>query len=103
MESIVLELLNKQNERLTNIECLLTISKAVLNIDEVSVLTGLSKSTIYKMTCTGLIPHYKQSKHLYFDKAEVEAWLKSNKIKTKDEIEKEASSYVTLNGKGGQK
>ena len=87
------------DERLNKIESLLSISKTVLNIDEVARLTGLSKSTIYKLTCSGGIPHYKQSKHLYFDRVEIESWLKSNRIKTKEEIEKEALSYTIKKGK----
>jgi excisionase family DNA binding protein len=103
MDSIILELLKKQSEKLENIESLLNISKSVLNLDEVCSLTGLSKSHIYKLTCWGTIPHFKQSKHLYFDRVEIEAWLKSNKIKTREELDTEASTYVTLNRKGGQK
>jgi excisionase family DNA binding protein len=95
MESVVLELLQKQGESIANIETLLSTSKTVLNMDEVAGLTGLSKSTLYKMTSTGIIPHYKQAKHLFFDRNEVLNWLKSNRIKTKEEIDREAISYVT--------
>jgi len=63
MESIVLELLLKQGLQLANIESLLTLTKSVLNLDEVCTLTGLSKSHIYKLTCWGKIPYYKQAKH----------------------------------------
>lgn len=103
MESIVLELLKKQSEKLANIESLLTISKSVLNLGEVCNLTGLSKSHIYKLTCWQKIPFYKQAKHLYFDRGEVEAWLKENRFKSSDELNKEAATYVTLNKKGGAK
>ena len=103
MESIVLELLQKQGERLTNIETLLSQSRTVLNLDDVCNLTGLSKSHVYKRTMQGTIPHYKQAKHLYFDRVEVENWLRENQIKTFDAIEQEASTYVTLNRKGGRK
>ncbi|MCX6236369.1 MAG: helix-turn-helix domain-containing protein [Bacteroidia bacterium] len=103
MESIVLELLQKQGERLTNIESLLSQSKTVLNLDEVCTLTGLSKSHVYKRTMQGTIPHYKQAKHLFFDRVEVEIWLKENPIKTVSAIEQEAATYVTLNRKGGRK
>ena len=99
----ILEKLERQDERLKNIESLLNISKAVLNLDEVCSLTGLSKSHIYKLTCWGKIPFYKQAKHLYFDRAEVESWLKTNKCKSIDELDKEAATYVTLNKKGGAK
>lgn len=91
MESIVLELLQKQGEQLANIKSLLTLSKSVLNLDEVCTLTGLSKSHIYKLTCWGKIPFYKQSKHLYFDRVEIEVWLKTNRFKSSNEFEKEVS------------
>jgi len=103
MESIILDLLQKQGQQLANIETLLTISKTVLNLDEACTLTGLSKSHIYKLTCWGKIPYYKQAKHLYFDRLELENWLKTNRFKPSDELEKEASTYVTLNRKGGAK
>jgi excisionase family DNA binding protein len=96
-EVSVLEYMQTHDDRLKNIENLLSISKTVLNIDEVSNLTGLSKSTIYKLTSTNQIPHYKQSKHLFFDRVETEGWLKSHRIKTAEEIDREASTYVTTN------
>jgi len=99
----VIDYLKKQENRLERIEKLLSLQKTILNIDEVSVLTGLSKSTIYKMTSKREIPHYKKSKHLVFDKVECENWIKSNKVTSQDEIDQEATSYVTLNKEGGKK
>ena len=55
--------------RLNNIEELLLTQKTVLKLDEVILLTGLSKSYMYKLTSTGGIPCYKpQGKHIYFKK-----------------------------------
>ena len=103
---ILLEKIENQDERLKNIEKLLSIQKNVLNLDEVCSLTGLSKSHIYKLTC-GVngksIPFYKQAKHLFFDRAEIENWLKEHRFKPSDELEKEAATYVTLNKEGGAK
>lgn len=103
MESIVLELLQRQEERLIAIEGHLSASKTVLNLDDVCRLTGLSKSHIYKKTMSSQVPFYKQSKHLYFDRLEIEAWLKENRIKTVEEIDQEAANYVVLGKKGGSK
>lgn len=103
MDSIVLQLLQRQEERLARIEEHLSTSKDVLNLDDVCKLTGLSKSHIYKKTMSCGIPHYKQSKHLFFDRLEIEFWLKQNRIKTTEQIDKESTSYVTLNKKGGAK
>jgi excisionase family DNA binding protein len=80
MRTNMIELLNQQAESLKNIELLLSLSKTILNIDEVCLLTGLSKSTIYKMTCNGTIPFYKPAKHLYFDRVEIENWLKGQQF-----------------------
>jgi len=103
MDSKILDVLDYHGKRLANIESLLNLNKAVLNLDEVCSLTGLSKSHIYKLTCWGKIPHYKQAKHLFFDRVEIETWLKSNRSKTTEEIEKESTAFITLNRKGGRK
>lgn len=91
-------------DRLDKLETLIsTTQKTVLNIDEVCTLTGLSKSTVYKFTHEGRIPHYKQAKHLFFDRIEVEAWLKECKGFNAENTNSTASTYVTLNQKGGAK
>ena len=62
--------------RLRNIESLLLSQKTVLNFDEGADYTGLSKSYLYKLTCSGGIPCYKpQGKHIYFNKQEIDQWL----------------------------
>jgi excisionase family DNA binding protein len=96
MEEQILELLKRQGEQLNKIESLLALTKAVLNLDEACNLTGLSKSHIYKLTCWGKIPYYKQSKHLFFDRLELEAWLKTNQFKDHKALSKDASTYVSL-------
>jgi excisionase family DNA binding protein len=101
---IILETLQKQNDRLSNIENLLSAQKQVLTFDEVARFTGLSKSYLYKKTSTGGIPCYKpQGKCIYFDRSEIETWLLQNRKKTTDELEKEASTYVALGKKGGSR
>ena len=81
-------------ERLESL--IISTQKKVLNIDEVCTFTGLSKSTIYKLTMSGKIPHYKQSKHLYFDRDEVIIWLKENRGHNVDELEQNAHSFVNM-------
>lgn len=96
----LLEKLERQDKRLQNIESLLSSQKEVMNLDEVSLFTGLSKSHIYKLTSAGKIPHYKQSKHLFFDRDEVINYLKQNRVKTAGELEDEAATQLM---KGGAK
>ena len=50
---------------------------------------------LYKLTTGNLIPHYKpQGKMLYFERAELEAWLRQNPIRTQAQTEAEAQKYV---------
>ena len=78
----------------------LLAAKNVLTFADVVALTGMSKSYLYKLTCTHQIPYYKpQGKYVYFDRAELEAWLKQNRVATQAEAEQQAINYVV--GKGG--
>ena len=79
-------------------------AKQVLTIEDVALLTGLSKSHLYKLTCTRQIPHYKpNSKQMYFDRAEIENWMRQNRVNTTSEAEQEAIAYVVTGKKGGGK
>lgn len=74
-------------------------AKTVLTMDDVVLLTGLSKSHVYKMTCNKEIPHYKPNgKYVYFDKAEIEEWMKRNRVLTTQEAEQNASAYIVQKG-----
>lgn len=92
-----MENLQSIDDRLRNIETLLLSQKTVLNFDEVAAFTGLSKSYLYKLTCSGGIPCYKpQGKHIYFNKPEIEKWLLQNRKATTIELESQAATFVTL-------
>ena len=81
--------------RVSELEKMLFLTKDVLSFDEASIFLNLSKSYLYKLTSGNLIPHYKpQGKMLYFEKTELETWLRQNPIKTKAQIEQEAQSYT---------
>lgn len=81
----------------------LLAAKNVLTIDDVSLLTGISKSTLYKMTCKREIPHFKpNSKLLFFDRSEVEKWCLQNRVLTRQEAEQTALAHC-LGVKGGVK
>ena len=70
-------------------------AKNVLDLDDVALLTGLSKSHLYKLTCTHQIPYYKpKGKLVYFDRGEIEAWMKQNRVTPHVEAEQRAINYV---------
>ncbi|GAB6119249.1 helix-turn-helix transcriptional regulator [Dysgonomonas termitidis] len=74
---------------------LLGIKKA-LTMTDASLLTGLSKSHLYKLVCAKKIPYYKSQggKLTYFDRQELEAWMLSSRIKTNAELEQEAADFL---------
>ena len=82
-------------QRLNTIERnTLLAAKNVLTFDDVVLLTGLSKSHLYKLTARKEIPYYRKGKYIYFDRAEVEAWMKENRVETKTESQQRAAAYV---------
>ena len=81
--------------RISKLESSLFLVKSILSFDEASDFLNLSKSYLYKLTSGNLIPHYKpQGKMLYFEKEELEAWLRQNPVKTQMQIAREAQQYV---------
>ncbi len=60
----------------------LLAAKNVFTVDEASFFTGLSKGTIHHLTYNRKIPCYKRGKYLYFDRAELEEWMKARQAET---------------------
>ena len=84
--------------RVEELEQMLFLTKNVLSFDEASKFLNLSKSYLYKLTSGNLIPHYKpQGKMLFFERADLEAWLRQNPIKTQAQIEQEEQKYILSN------
>lgn len=85
-------------EKLDQIYTLLKGQKEIMTMDDVAIYTGQSKSTIYKLTSSNLIPHYKPTgKLIYFKKSEIDAWLltnSQNKPKSDAVLQLEAQRYV---------
>lgn len=90
--------------KLADIEKTISLSqKDVLTFDEVCTYTGLSRSHLYKLTCSNKIPHSKPfGKMLYFDRQELNKWLLQNPIATDQELEQQAVDYCYNSKKGGR-
>ena len=74
-----MEDLKEQLDRIEQISLLGV--KNVLSFDDVRLLTGFSRSYLYRLTCERKIPHSKPTgKSIFFDRKEVEQWLLSNKV-----------------------
>ena len=84
--------------RVLELEQTIFLAKNIFSFDEASKFLNLSKSYLYKLTSGSLIPHYKpQGKMLYFEKEELETWLRQNPVKTQMQIAREAQQYVMSN------
>lgn len=74
-------------------------TKAVLTFREACDYTGFSASYLYKLTAARQIPHSKPNgKMVFFDRAELEAWLMGNRVATSTEIADKASAYCRKGG-----
>ena len=74
-------------------------TKEVLTSDEAARYMGISRSYLYKLTMRKEIPHYKpRGKVVYFNRAELEQWLQSNRVSTTSEVEQKAQAYCMKKG-----
>lgn len=74
-------------------------TKEMLTAEEAAKYLGVSRSYLYKLTMRKLIPHFKpMGKMCYFDRHELEAWLRTNRIATNEEIEQQAQAYCLQKG-----
>ena len=70
-------------------------NKQTLNIDEAAMYCSVTVSYLYKLTSTQQIPHFKpRGKIVYFDRSELDEWLRQNRVKTTAEIETEAANHL---------
>lgn len=73
-------------------------------MDEASIYTGLSKSTIYKLTSGGKIPYSQPgNKLIWFKKSDLDDFMLGNRRATTSEIQAEAISRVASKTTGRSK
>ena len=83
------------NERLKSIEETLYTTKDILNIKEVCQYLDISQSLLYKLTCSGEIPHFKpRGKMIFFEKKELIEWIKKGNLLS-SEITKGSSKTIS--------
>ncbi|MFD0751289.1 helix-turn-helix domain-containing protein [Mucilaginibacter calamicampi] len=73
-------------------------SKDMLTVDEACSFMGMSKSTLYKMSSSNVIPLYKPTGgRIYFKRDDILEYMQQNRVKSQKEIEQEALNYVINN------
>lgn len=83
------------NERLKSIEETLYTTKDILNMKEVCQYFDISQSLLYKLTCSGEIPHFKpRGKMIFFEKKELIEWIKKSNLLS-SEITKGSSKTIS--------
>lgn len=63
-------------------------------IDEVMNITGLKRSSIYQLTCSGKLPHKRQGKRLIFSRKEILNYIES-KVYVKPDPRQEAAALLS--------
>jgi len=98
--------MNEVLEQLQELKQLAVLgAKTALTMNDVVLLTGLSKSHLYKLVWSKKIPYYKAAeggKMTYFNKQEIENWLLAYRVPTEAELEQKAIAHcVTTKPKKG--
>ena len=100
--STEIETLQRLEQQITDLQGNILSQKNVLTFSEAARYTGFSKSYLYKLTSLEKIPFSKPAgKMIFFDRIELEKWLLNNQA-IHEEIENAASTYVTINKRGGR-
>lgn len=90
-----LELIEQRLDRMEQL--LLIAAKNVLNVEETSLLLGVSPDRLRHLAAHRRIAVHKQGNRLYFSKADIEAYQLANRRASDAEIESRAATYATLN------
>lgn len=70
-------------------------TKRILTFSEAVEYTGFTTSYLYKLMSQRIVPYYKPNgKSCFFDRAELENWMLSNRVTTNAELDSEARSYT---------
>lgn len=73
--------------------------KETLTTAEAAKYLGISQSYLYKLTADKAIPFYKPTgKQIYFDRKELDGWLKRYRIPTTEEAETAANDFIEEGG-----
>ena len=89
------EKVEQLQKRVTDLENVLNVAKDVMNLEEAALFTGMSKSSLYKLTHRQVIPHYKPNgKLIYFEKTELLNWMRQNRISSSTEIGEKAEQQL---------
>ena len=77
--------------------------KQLIPTAEAAAFLGIKVSYLHKLMMRRVIPYYKPNGKLcFFDKAELEAWMKNVRIASQTELDRQAQAYIVNRAKGGK-
>lgn len=69
----------------------------LLDVRGAAKLLGMTEAAIYTKVHNKLIPYFKQGGRLLFKRSELEKWVFSARVKTRDEMRAEAEKFTQRN------
>jgi excisionase family DNA binding protein len=77
-------------KRISTLENMIYQTKEIFTLEEAALYIGVSRSQMYRLTHLHMIPFYKPSgKLVFFEKAELNKWLRQDQVKSDSKIEVE--------------
>jgi len=80
-------------------DCTVKSTLDILDIHQAAEFVKKKVNTLYEMTSSKTIPHFKKGNKLYFKREELEQWLSEGKVKTMQEVQQDAITYSMNNKK----
>ena len=73
----------------------------LISTAEAAKFLGIKVSYLHKLMMRRVIPYYKPNGKLcFFDKAELEAWMKNVRVASQAELDQQAQKYIINRSKG---
>ena len=85
---------NQTEARLKSLESLFLCQKDILNLDEAAEYLNISKSCLYKMTSKKEIPFYKPNRLVYFERRELDNWVRSAHVQSEEQLNDQVHAYT---------
>ena len=84
-------------ERIGALEEVFLCQKEIFNFDEAAKYLKMSRSTLYKLTASKGIPHYKPNRFVFFERSELDKWIRAAAVKTEEQLDDQVNAYTMAN------
>ena len=84
-------------DRIDALEGIFLCQKEIFNFDEAAAYLSMSKSTLYKLTSKKEIPHYKPNRFVFFERKELDKWIRAAAVGTEEQLNDQVNAYTMNN------